>query len=105
MKAPHGYVQPSDVIYEGGEYSPLYKQSKGEDTYGSSIWDKPSVNEEEYQNLADIRAENQPWYAQIGAGLAKGAILAGTTFLNGTLGLLFGARTAISEDNMVWSLG
>lgn len=101
MKAPHGYVQPSDVIYEGGEYSPLYKQSKGEDTYGSSIWDKPSVNEEEYQNLADIRAENQPWYAQIGAGLAKGAILAGTTFLDGTLGLLFGARTAIDEDR--WS--
>lgn len=98
MKAPHGYVQPSDVIYEGGEYSPLYKQSKGEDTYGSSIWDKPSVNEEEYQNLADIRAENQPWYAQIGAGLAKGAILAGTTFLDGILGLLFGARTAIDED-------
>lgn len=98
MKAPHGYVQPSDVIYEGGEYSPLYKQSNGEDTYGSSIWDKPSVNEEEYQNLADIRAENQPWYAQIGAGLAKGAILAGTTFLDGTLGLLFGAGTAISED-------
>lgn len=101
MKAPHGYVQPSDVIYEGGEYSPLYKQSKGEDTYGSSIFDKPSVNEEEYQNLADIRAENQPWYAQIGAGLAKGAILAGTTFLDGTLGLLFGAGTAISEDK--WS--
>lgn len=101
MKAPHGYVQPSDVIYEGGEYSPLYKQSKGEDTYGSSIWDKPSVNEEEYQNLADIRAENQPWYAQIGAGLAKGAILAGTTFLDGTLGLLFGAGTARSEDR--WS--
>lgn len=101
MKAPHGYVQPSDVIYEGGEYSPLYKQSKGEDTYGSSIWDKPSVNEEEYQNLADIRAENQPWYAQIGAGLAKGAILAGTTFLDGTVGLIFGAKTAIDEDR--WS--
>ena len=100
MKAPHGYVQPSDVIYEGGEYSPLYKQSKGEGTYGSSIWDKPSVNEEEYQNLADIRAENQPWYAQIGAGLAKGAILAGTTFLDGTIGLLFGAGTAIDEDRM-----
>lgn len=101
MKAPHGYVQPSDVIYEGGEYSPLYRQSKGEDTYGSSIWDKPSVNEEEYQDLADLRAENQPWYAQIGAGLAKGAILAGTTFLDGTLGLLFGAGTAINENR--WS--
>ena len=101
MKAPHGYVQPSDTIYEGGEYSPIYKQSQGKDTYGSSIFDESSVNEEEFNNLSDIRANNQPWYAQIGAGLAKGAILAGTTFLDGTLGLLFGAGTAINEDR--WS--
>lgn len=101
MKAPHGYVQPSDTIYEGGEYSPIYKQSQGKDTYGSSIFDESSVNEEEFNNLSDIRAENQPWYAQIGAGLAKGVILAGTTFLDGTIGLLFGAGTAINEDR--WS--
>lgn len=101
MKAPHGYIQPSDTIYEGGEYSPIYKQSQGKDTYGSSIFDESSVNEEEFNNLSDIRAKNQPWYAQIGAGLAKGVILAGTTFLDGTLGLLFGAGTAINEDR--WS--
>lgn len=101
MKAPHGYIQPSDTIYEGGEYSPIYKQSQGKDTYGSSIFDESSVNEEEFNNLSDIRANNQPWYAQIGAGLAKGVILAGTTFLDGTLGLLFGAGTAINEDR--WS--
>lgn len=101
MKAPHGYIQPSDTIYEGGEYSPIYKQSQGKDTYGSSMFDESSVNEEEFNNLSDIRAENQPWYAQIGAGLAKGVILAGTTFLDGTLGLLFGAGTAINEDR--WS--
>lgn len=101
MKAPHGYIQPSDTIYEGGEYSPIYKQSQGKDTYGSSIFDESSVNEEEFNNLSDIRAENQPWYAQIGAGLAKGVILAGTTFLDGTLGLLFGAGTAKNEDR--WS--
>lgn len=101
MKAPHGYIQPSDTIYEGGEYSPIYKQSQGKDTYGSSMFDESSVNEEEFNNLSDIRAENQPWYAQIGAGLAKGVILAGTTFLDGTLGLLFGANTAINEDR--WS--
>jgi hypothetical protein len=101
MKAPHGYIQPSDTIYEGGEYSPIYKQSQGKDTYGSSIFDESSVNEEEFNNLSDIRANNQPWYAQIGAGLAKGAILAGTTFLDGTLGLLFGAGTARNEDR--WS--
>lgn len=101
MKAPHGYIQPSDTIYEGGEYSPIYKQSQGKDIYGSSIFDESSVNEEEFNNLSDIRANNQPWYAQIGAGLAKGAILAGTTFLDGTLGLLFGAGTARNEDR--WS--
>lgn len=101
MKSPHGYIQPSDTIYEGGEYSPIYKQSQGKDTYGSSIFDESSVNEEEFNNLSDIRANNQPWYAQIGAGLAKGAILAGTTFLDGTLGLLFGAGTARNEDR--WS--
>ncbi len=101
MKAPHGYIQPSDTIYEGGEYSPIYKQSQGKDTYGSSIFDESSVNEEEFNNLSNIRANNQPWYAQIGAGLAKGVILAGTTFLDGTLGLLFGAGTAINEDR--WS--
>lgn len=101
MKSPRGYIQPSDTIYEGGEYSPIYKQSQGKDTYGSSIFDESSVNEEEFNNLSNIRANNQPWYAQIGAGLAKGVILAGTTFLDGTLGLLFGAGTARNEDR--WS--
>ena len=70
-------------------------------SWGESMWDNKSANQASFENLGDIRAENQPWYAQIGAGLAKGAILAGTTFLDGTLGLLFGAETAISEDR--WS--
>ena len=68
----------------------------GTDTsWGESMWDNRSANQASFENLGDIRAENQPWYAQIGAGLAKGAILAGTTFLDGTLGLLFGAGEAI----------
>lgn len=70
-------------------------------SWGESMWDNKSANQASFENLGGIRAENQPWYAQIGAGLAKGAILAGTTFLDGTLGLLFGAGTAISEDR--WS--
>lgn len=64
-------------------------------SWGESMWDNRSANQANFENLGDIRAENQPWYAQIGAGLAKGAILAGTTFLDGTLGLLFGAGEAI----------
>lgn len=68
--------------------------------WGESIYDEPTATEEQFQNLGDIRAQNQPWYAKIGAGLAKGAILAGTTFLDGTLGLLFGAGTAFNEGRV-----
>lgn len=72
--------------------------------WGESIFDEPTATEEQFQNLGDIRADNQPWYSQIGAGLAKGAILAGTTFLDGTLGLLFGTGTAINEGRLsgIW---
>lgn len=69
--------------------------------WGESMFDEPTATEAQFQELGDIRANNQPWYAQIGAGLAKGVVLAGTTFLNGTVGLIFGAGTAIGEGR--WS--
>ena len=69
--------------------------------WGESMFDEATATEEQFQNLGDIRANNQPWYAQISAGLTKGAILAGTTFLDGTIGLVVGAGTAISEGR--WS--
>lgn len=69
--------------------------------WGESMFDEPTATEAQFQELGDIRANNQPWYAQIGVGLAKGAILAGTTFLDGTVGLIFGAGTAIGEGR--WS--
>lgn len=69
--------------------------------WGESMFDNKTANQADFENLGDVRANNQPWYAQIGAGLAKGAILAGTTFLDGTIGLIFGAGTAIDEDR--WS--
>lgn len=69
--------------------------------WGESMFDEPTGTGAQFQELGDIRANNQPWYAQIGAGLAKGAILAGTTFLDGTVGLIFGAGTAIGEGR--WS--
>lgn len=69
--------------------------------WGESMFDEPTATEAQFQELGDIRANNQPWYAQIGAGLAKGVILAGTTFLDGTVGLILGAGTAIGEGR--WS--
>lgn len=69
--------------------------------WGESSFDEDYATEEQFQHLGDIRAENQPWYSQVANGLAKGVILAGTTFLDGTLGLLMGASTAANEGR--WS--
>lgn len=87
--------------YEQAEQNVQSSLANTTTPWGQSMWDNPTATEAQFQELGDIRAENQPWYAQIGAGLAKGAILAGTTFLDGTVGLIFGAGTAINEDR--WS--
>lgn len=68
---------------------------------GDSMFDKDITSASQLDNLSDTRGELQPWFAKIGAGLAKGAILAGTTFLDGTVGLVLGASTAINEGR--WS--
>lgn len=78
--------------------SPL---ANSDTSWGESMFDNKTANQADFENLGDVRAENQPWYAQIGAGLAKGPVLAGTTFLNGTLGLVYGIGTAINEGK--WS--
>lgn len=62
-----------------------------------SSYDEDITSASQLDNLANTRGELQPWYAQIGAGLAKGAILAGTTFLDGTVGLVLGGAQAIGE--------
>ena len=62
-----------------------------------SMFDENITSASQLDNLANTRGELQPWYAKIGAGLAKGVVLAGTTFLDGTLGLVLGAGQAIAE--------
>lgn len=93
-----GPSSPLDIIYNGPEHSSL--QGTGTN-WGESVYDEEFANAEDWEQLGDVRANNQPWYAQIGAGLAKGAILAGTTFLDGTLGLIAGIGTAANEGR--WS--
>lgn len=91
-------------LYDARAHGEQMVQSSLEGTatpWSESMFDEPTATEAQFQELGDIRAENQPWYAQIGTGLAKGVILAGTTFLDGTIGLLFGTGAAINEDR--WS--
>lgn len=78
--------------------SPLYNSNT---KWGESMFDDSEATLNQFQNLGDIRAKNQPWYAKVGAGLAKGVMLAATTFLDGTVGLLAGAGTALKEGR--WS--
>lgn len=77
--------------------------------FGSSHWDPGIANANEFEHYQDVRATQQPWYSKAVNGLAKGAVLAGTTFLDGTIGLLTGLAdmgyTAINGGNSseVWS--
>ena len=63
--------------------------------YGESIYDDAIQSVSQLNDIQDIRAQEQPWYAQLGAGVAKGVALAGTTFLDGTVGLVAGAVEGI----------
>lgn len=67
---------------------------------GESTYDPGVANQEQIENLQDYRAEAQPWYAKIGAGLTKGVVLAGTTFLDGTIGLLVGGAESINRGDI-----
>lgn len=82
--------------------SPMYNTGT---KFGESSYDPDLINQTDLDvmqnNPNEIRALNQPWYAKIGAGLSKGVVLAGTTFLNGTIGLVTGIGTAWTEDR--WS--
>lgn len=77
--------------------SPLYNTDT---KLGESMFDEDVYSPEQFQNASDVRAENQPWYAQLGAGIAKGAVLVGTTFLDGTMGLLYGGAKAIEDGDV-----
>lgn len=62
-----------------------------------SYWDRDITSASQLDDLANTRGELQPGIVQVLNGLAKGAITAGTTFLDGTVGLLYGAGTAIAH--------
>ena len=77
--------------------SPLYNTDT---KLGESMFDKDVYSLGEFRDAVDVRAENQPWYSQLGAGIAKGAVLTGTTFLDGTMGLLYGGTKAIEDRDV-----
>ena len=111
------YISDTDFLNYIGELQKKYQPTSQYDPYanapqdlksplfntntpwGESFFDDKVTDETGFSQLGDLRAENQPWYSKIGNGVAKGAILAGTTFANGTAGLVVGATSAIVEKD------
>lgn len=62
--------------------------------FGSSRYDDNVQSMYQLEHLQDVRAENQSVFNKIMAGTAKAVVLAGTTFIDGTVGLVYGLGSA-----------
>ena len=62
---------------------------------GGSQYDKNLTSMEQAYDLNEFRAQSQPWYDQIANGALKMVTTAATTFIDGTVGTLYGLGTGI----------
>lgn len=88
-----GEAAVQDIYKSAGQ--PRYTQAPA--GIGDSVYDDALVGQDQYENLNEIRANRQSGALQIANGLFKGTVLAGTTFADGTVGLLWGVGAAINE--------
>lgn len=95
--AAKGYIGYSGLS-DSSLYTPQVKHGLD---YGTSVYDDGLLWDATQDDIQNKRADEQSSIAKIGNGLAKGIVLAGTTFLDGTLGLLIGGQKAIEEGK--WS--
>jgi len=91
-------------INSRGLLNTQYQRNIGTPEVGQSKYDQGITSEAQVLDLNETRATLQPWYEQVTAGVAKGGVLAATTFVEGTLGLVAGLGTAIQEGKFsgVW---
>lgn len=61
---------------------------------GDSSYDEDIHFTSQLEDLENARGELQPWYHQIGAGIAKAGVLAGTTMADGIMGTVIGIGNA-----------
>lgn len=93
------------------EFNKRYKAAAVQDVglqvaksgYGESTYDEGVVLSQ-LPDLQDIRADKQSGFLQVTNGIAKAGVLAGTTAVDGTVGLLYGAIQALAEGRLsaVW---
>lgn len=68
--------------------------------WGESIHDNKTASDDDFNRLGDVRANNQSSFEKIANGLVKGVTLAGTTFADGTAGLLIGGLEALTSGKI-----
>ncbi len=74
-------------------------QSVGAPGVGNSWYDNYISSLSQLDDLEDLRANEQGWYNKILAGVGKAAVLAGTTFLEGTAGLVWSIGSVINNGD------
>lgn len=96
---------------------PLYSGIKpvedvGTEELGLSRYDEEISTIGELADINEARAEAQPWYDKIAAGIAKGSVLAATTFADGIAGNIAGVLNVLANaddiansDNPLRELG
>ena len=70
-------------------------EGTGQKAYGQRRVDPGFITDYQLENLEDTRAQRQSDFAKVFNGTVKGVTTAGTTFLNGTAGLLVGLGTGV----------
>lgn len=78
IEARIGGIHDRKDVFHSGRYDTFYRGLDMEDLYG----------------------RGQSSWQQIRRGVAKGALVAGTTFLEGTVGLAYGATSALSNGDL-----
>lgn len=73
----------------------------GTDEYGNSRYDDEITQLSEIKDINEARANIQPWYDQIGAGVLKGTVLAATTFADGIGGTIVGAMNVLGNIDKI----
>lgn len=93
---------PQDYTDYTGFYEP--QEAPEAQGLGESVYDSPVLFNPSQDKIQNIRAEEQSGLLQMANGLGKGILTIGTTFVDGTLGLLWGLgeMAATGKFSSLW---
>lgn len=99
-------IHSPQYTYSGPTYEPTFESTGKytDNSWGTSIFDPDVITGRDLENWRDLRAENQPWISKAANGILKMQTLAGTTFISGIAGLIWGGAKAVAEGKFsnIW---